>query len=221
MLDLPKPDSHGWFEPIIGRSPTSWPWALPHIYAVNVAIDPKIEFVGASATPDGSLSLRQGFNSDRSRVEVIGYWQNEFRVVHVEHTSNRKQAEESAMHDFSCLPVRYLMHDGRVVQENGEVPTTGNWPAELKIQRYQDLGVLCAFIFEQAKQVGLVNEAEAFRCSIRLASPVTEQVMVYEAALVQALNSFSHKLPSHITAVIRGALETIQSWYPQSHRLAK
>jgi len=214
MLDLPKPDSRGWFEPVIGRSPTFWPWALPHIYAVNVAIDPKIEFVGASATPDGSLSLRQGFNSDRSRVEVIGYWQNEFRVVHVEHAANRKQAEERAKNDFACLPIRYLMHDGHVVQENGEVRTTGSWPTEWKIQRYQDLGVLCAYIFEHAKQAGLVNEAEAFRRSIQPASPVTEQVMVYETALVQALNLFSHKLPSSATSAIRGALESIQGWYP-------
>jgi|GEM_PF-2346589 len=217
----PKPDSHGWYEPILGRAPTSWPWALPHLYAVNVAADPTIEFFGASATPDGSLSLRQGYNPDRTRIEIIGFWRNSFRVVDVDYASNRKQAGEAALNDFSCLPIRCFMQDGQTVRENPEVQITGEWPGVWKIQRYQDLGVLCAFIFEQTKRKGLIEAAEDFRRSIRPASPITEQVMVYEAALARALNSFSKELPPNVTSAISGALETIQSWHLQNGRLAK
>jgi len=167
------------------------------------------------------VSLTQGFTPDRTRIEIIGFWQKEFRVVDVAYASNRKQAEETATNDFLCLPILYFMEDGHTVRENPEVQITGDWPGVWKIQRYQDLGVLCAFIFEQINRRGLVEAAEDFRRSIRPASPITEQVMVYEAALVRALNSFSKELPSNVSSAISGALDVIQTWYPQSERLAK
>jgi hypothetical protein len=66
------PDSHGWFEPVVEPAPPGWPWALPHLCAVNVAPDPGVEVIGASASPDGSGSVREGWVADRTRIESVG-----------------------------------------------------------------------------------------------------------------------------------------------------
>ena len=211
----PKPDLRGWFETVLGRPPTDWPWALPNLYAVNTALDAADEIAGARASPDGSSSVRYKYNADRSRVEIVGFWRGEFRVIHVEHASSPAKAEKQAADVFTSFPVRYLLHAGATVRENVAVHITGDWPERWQIQRYQDLGVLCAFIYEQAQKSGAADAAEDFRRSIQFAWPVTEQVMVYRSALQYALRSLSRWLSVEALNAIREALATIQRWFAE------
>jgi hypothetical protein len=210
----PTPDPRGWFEPILGRAPADWPWALPHFFAINVAPDPDVEVAGARASLDGSYSLRHALKADRSRVEVVGFWRDEFRVMDVRYTSTRAEANKEAVDVFTALPIRHLMHVGNSIRENSDVHITGTWPECWKIQRYQDLGVLCAFIYEQARQAGAAQVAEDFRNSLHAAWPVTEQVMVYRSALEVARKSLAHWLTADALAAVQVALSKIQSWYP-------
>jgi hypothetical protein len=132
----------------------------------------------------------------------------------VRHAPTRAEAEKEAVEVFTALPIRHLMHVGNSIRENSHVHITGTWPERWPISRYQDLGVLCAFIYEQARQAGAADAAEDFRKSIHAACPVTEQVMVYRSALEVARKSLAHWLSADALAAVQGALTTIQSWYP-------
>ena len=106
------------------------------------------------------------------------------------------------------------MHAGSIVRENAHVQITGAWPDRWEIRQYQDLGVLCAFVYEQARQQGAAEEAERFRNGIYSASPVTEQIMVYRGALVLARESLARWLSPQALKAIQAALATIRAWYP-------
>ena len=216
-MDLPSPpscDSHGWFQPVIQPLPPSWPWALPHLYAVNVASDPGWATTRASAKRDGSVELSNRVVSDRSRFEVIGFWRGAFGLVHWERTMTRKRADDEAQSTFASIPVRYLMHSGQVIRENSTVLVTGSWPSQWSIDSLSDLGAFCAFIYDEAKEHGAQDEAKIFRQSIRFAWPPTEQLLVYIAALESAEAALSPWLtPSnrrHLAEVVLRARTWLQ-----------
>jgi hypothetical protein len=212
LFSNPIPDSRGWFESTLGHVPSDWPWALPHLYAVNVALDPAVQVAGASASPDGSYAERHRFNANRSRFEVIGYWLGEFRVIHVRHAQKHVEAEKQAAKAFDALPIRYLMHSGKIVRENTAVHITGSWPEHWQFQRYQDLGVLCAFIYEQARQQGAGEAVEDYRKSVYEAWPASEQIEVYRSALEKASSTLYGWLPAEALNAIHEALATIEIW---------
>ncbi len=95
----------------------------------------------------------------------------------------RAVAEQEATSSFAAIPVRYLMHSGQVVSENQGVAVTGDWPSRWVIKSFHDIGVLCSFIFEQARNAGAQKEVVVFRNAIKPAWPATEQLLVYIAAL--------------------------------------
>ena len=74
--------------------------------------------------------------------------------------SPRSKADQQAADTFTALPIRYLMHAGVVIRENPDVQITGDWPDHWQFRRYQDLGVLCAFVYEQALRLGAAEAAE-------------------------------------------------------------
>ena len=115
--EVPGVDSWGWFEPVLSPAPESWPWALPNLYAVNIAPDPGVEIVGGSASPDGDLNVVTSFVRDRTRIEEIGFWRGTFGLVRRRRHPSRKDAEKEALDSFNVLRAKYLMRSGKVVEE--------------------------------------------------------------------------------------------------------
>ena len=182
---------------------------MPHLYAVNIAPDPGVEVVGASASPDGSFTVRKGDVGDRMRYEMIGFWRGALHVVHSQRLVGRTTAEAAAQRDFSLLPVRFLLHAGVAHAENPDVAITGDWPQRWTFARYQDLGVFCAYIYDQVKADPLRDQ---FRGMIVFAAPVTEQLLVYLQALAFADATFSTVLRPDVRAQLQEARSTVHAW---------
>jgi|WetSurMetagenome_2_1015567.scaffolds.fasta_scaffold11695_9 hypothetical protein len=195
MTPPPPPacDSHGWFQAVLPPPPPTWPWALPHLYAVNVAADP-------------------GVLDTCSRFEVIGFWHGEYALLHWEQTPTRSSADEQARSTFRELHVRYLLHSGEVIDENQGVEITGTWPAKWVVKSHQDVGVLCAFVYESAMAHGGRREADAFRSSITRAWPITEQLLVYVSALEMAHVALAPYLGPEVMTVLAEVLKTVRGW---------
>jgi hypothetical protein len=150
--------------------------------------------------------------SDRSRFEVVGFWRGEFGLVHWEQTRTRKRADDQAQGTFDSIPVRYLMNSGQVVRENSKVRITGDWPSKWTIASLQDLGVFCAYIDDRARAGGAQEAADVFRKSITPASPQTEQLLVYIAALKKAQSTLSQCLDSNTNHQLAEVTELAQKW---------
>jgi hypothetical protein len=215
MPKLPSPHQSGLFEPVLGTSLATWPWALPHLYAINVAANSEEALTGASASPDGGYQSRSAL-SDVGCVEVIGYWQGEFRVVHTQRWRDLPTAMVSAEADFSQLPIRYLLKDGVPIRENPAVEVTGTWPSEWKFVRIQDIGVLCAYLFETASAAGNHDQANRFRARITPASPATEQLLVYLGALKFAEQNLFSTLPEVAQQALHSGLSACNAWLTRS-----
>lgn len=191
----PIPDSNGLFEPVIGSAPGSWPWALPHFYAVNAAPIPE-QF------PQRTIG----------RLEIIGFWKGRFHVVHSESNDDQEGSRRRARDTFDSLPVRLLMDRGRVKEENTSVQITGTWPETWSIFRIQDLGVLCAFLHDSAVNGGAGERAERFRGLVYFAFPATEQLLVYQNALTQGRALLGPFLSEQAQAALQQGLKMAKKW---------
>lgn len=189
-----RPDANGWFEPVLGRQPPFWPWAMPHYFAVNYAPDP------------------EPVNHDRCRIEVIGFWRGEYHVFDVQHVTSRDKAAETAQQNFKDLHIRFLLNGSSIVRENHKIEVTGDWPKIWQFDRIGDLGVLCAYIYEKTKQRGAGPAADGFRDSIGHAWPIIEQVATFEACLNRAMTNLYPWLSSEAKEAIHNALWTIKQW---------
>ncbi len=208
-----RPDANGWFEPVLGRPPLVWPWALPHYFAVNVAPDPAVGNLGPLTSLRGVPGgIAEAPNPDRHRVEVIGFWHGNYRVVDVQHVPSRDKATEVATQNYKDLAIRFLLHSGAIVRENHKIDVTGDWPTEWTFRNISDLGVLCAYLYEESKRRGAGPMADAFRDSIGHAWPVTEQVVTFERCLTQAVTALYPWLSPKASEAIHGALWTIKDW---------
>jgi hypothetical protein len=206
------PHQHGSFWFTLGCAPSDWPWALPHLYAVNTATDPGDLLMAASASPSGEYEEVSELREDRARLEVVGFWNSEFRVVHRSEPlfggNVRKQASEA----FGDLPVRYLMEAGVSIRENPDVLITGKWPAEWNVRRYTDLGVFCSFLWDRARGRGGAAAAEELKSSISFAWPPTEQVLVYLSALQFAARHLSAWLSKKELRMLKAVTAQAEAW---------
>jgi hypothetical protein len=210
-VHTPRPHADtGLFEPVLGRAPDWWPWALPHLYAVNYAGLEGLRTLGATATPDGQFLERLEV-TQLGRFEVLGYWSGEFRVVHSEATDDIDSARSAAERTFAQLGVHALLHRGTVVRANPDVHVTGAWPASWHFERIQDLGVLCAFLYDCAK-TSCSGEAERFRAMIVSAWPPTEQLIVYLGALRFAERDLTSCLPSVARTPLERGISAATEW---------
>ena len=206
------PNHGGLFEPVLGRAPADWPWALPHLLAVNVAPAPVTEPHAASAAPDGEAHLVVGGSHDGARFEVLGYWRGDYGVVHAASFPTMAAAETEAETTFSSLRVRYLLRSGEVVKQRDEVEITGDWPDEWPFASLPDLGISCAFLYERARAHGAGEVAEDFRHAVTFAWPPTEQLIVYVEALQLARDSLSPCLSTPERDNLHAALKSARRW---------
>jgi len=182
-----KTDLKGWFEPTIGTTALEeWPWALPSLFCINFAEDPGEEIASYSARLDGSSKAVSRFKSERHRVETVGYWHGNYRVVELQRFRNKSRAEAYATDQFEALPVRYLMYAGKVIKERRDIDLTGNWPLRWEFKSVRDLGVFCAYVYENAMLRGAKDFAREFRASIVAAWPLQELIANYERVLLSA-----------------------------------
>ncbi|HUQ71601.1 MAG TPA: hypothetical protein VM165_18880 [Planctomycetaceae bacterium] len=208
----PTPDEQGGFASVVVPAPPCWPWALPHWYAVNTAPDPGFEITGASASRDGTSSVRERWVADRTRIETIGYWRGAFGLVAKSHPQTAAAGLSLARELFGTRPTRYLMVSGRIVEENSAVSVTGEWPAEWKATTLADLGTFCAFLFEQAATAGAGDAADQFKGSIHAASPPTEQLIVYIRSMEFARAKLAPHLDGHARHALEAFLHTARAW---------
>jgi hypothetical protein len=191
---LPRPSTVGSFGPVIGFAPPSWPWALPHLYAANV-------YSGPDETHD-----------EPGYVEIIGYWQGEFHVVDATPMRDLSAAIASAKETFADLPVRCLLERGFLTRENPSVVITGEWPQTWTFVRFQDLGVLSAYLFECATAAGVSDRAQHFKSQIAFAWPITEQVLVYLRALELAKLELAPYLPQSARLALEAGIAAGRRW---------
>jgi hypothetical protein len=208
---LPPPDDSGAFGPILGRAPSDWPWAIPTLHTVNTYPMIGDLVTGASANPNGEYS------EDLSAVqlgclEVIGYWRGEFHIVHSSEHPSLPLAQREAERTFSTLPVRFLSESGTVLDENPAVPVTGEWPHQWTFNQVQDLGVLCAYLYESAVIAHLTTQAEQFRDMITPAWPATEQLTVFIHALEFVERTFVARLPKASRDAADAGLRRARAW---------
>ena len=183
-MSVPQTSPEGWFEPTVGQAdPLDWPWALPALFCINFARDSGNELVGFSSKLNGSSQSFSRFEDERYRVETIGFWRGDYRVVDLLRFKNRTRAERHALDQFEALPVRYLMEAGVVVQEKPEIDVSGNWPVDWQFGSIRDLGVFCAYIYERALVKKSHEFARDFRGSIGAAWPLTELIANYQRSL--------------------------------------
>ena len=197
---------------MLPQAPKDWPWALPHLYAVNTAPDPGEAPAEASASRNGTVTVRTLLQHDRTRFEVVGYWRGQFALFHSHTRVSHALAEKEALDCFNMGRVKCLMESGRKVKENPEVVLTGEWPSDWTIRVIPDVGVFCAYLFEQACRNGGRLPAERFRSQIGFAWPPTELVMMYLAALEFAQTQLPLYLNSHDTALLADILATVKGW---------
>lgn len=205
------PDEMGALGRSLGPAPADWPWALPTIHSVNAYTARGEQVIAASAGADGTYSEEHAV-TDLGYMEVIGYWRGEFHVLACHEYPSLDVAQREAEATFLALAVRFLADRGVVVRENADVTVTGEWPKEWSITRYQELGVLCAYLFEGGVAAGHREQAELFRDMIVQAWPPTEQVLVYREALEFAQQAFVGRLALPFRNALAVGLETIRRY---------
>jgi hypothetical protein len=185
MDTLPPPDEQGLFEAVIGFRPERWPWALPHLYALNTA---------------GNV------------VETIGYWNGRFAVYDRNVLRDERQAGELAASWFEELPVRHLMEEGRTVRTRPEVEITGEWPTRWTFRTFVDVRIFASYLFEVVCVRGGTAEASRFRESLRFAYPMTELLVSYRDGLALADELFVRHLEENERKDLRRARKALEKW---------
>jgi len=208
---LPIPDDHGRFRSVLPSAPEHWPWALPSLYAINVAPDPQVVPSGATAS-DGEVEVRYRLNEAAHDLEVVGRWDSMSALMHEEHLSSRAKAEAQAAQYFHHLPVRYLMYAGAAVAENHDVPENAAWPESWQFRSITDVGIYCAYLYEMALAAGATEAASAFRARCFYAAPPTEQVVVLIDALEFARAQLGSYLSKQEVVRIPKVLRTLRKW---------
>lgn len=208
---LPSTDDHGRFRSVLPPAPDHWPWALPSLYAINVAPDPQVVPSGATAS-DGEVEVRYRLNEAAHDLEVVGRWDSTSALMHEEHFSSREKAEAQAEQYFRALPVRYLMYAGATIAENKEVPENAAWPESWQFRSITEVGIYCAYLYEMALVAGATEAASAFRARCSYAAPPTEQVLVLRDALEFARASLGSHLSRHEVVRISKVLGTLRKW---------
>jgi hypothetical protein len=166
--------------------PESWPWALPYLFGINIAPNPSIELTGAKVTLDGKYEQSKKLNKKKTRFEVIGYWNNETRIMEINQYPNREKAKIDSEILFKLGKVKYLLEKGLIYKENKTLLLTGKWPDEWEYKTVQDFGVFCAFVYEYLKPKN-IKVANEFKSRMMPAYPESEQLMQFLKDLEQII----------------------------------
>lgn len=181
----PVPTAAGLFGPAIGRASDAWPWALPAFYAINVA--PGTTNVIAPVVPHHAVrSERPRRTAQVGWIELVGFWAGRFGLVSVTQVASVGAAWGAARSTFQQLPVRFLMMQGQITAEDPRVELTGTWPAVWTFRRVTDLGVLCAYIYDQTRAGGGREDAIVFRHLVPPPAAGARQLLMYLQALAYA-----------------------------------
>jgi hypothetical protein len=219
-----EPTPNGRFEPVLGRPPDGWPWALPNFYAVNTTFESVRRPIRARATSGGDVAVIEG-ELEASHLELIGYWKGAFAVVWS--VSRSPATVQEMVREFACdrpertrdlmhlqyqfaldRPVRYVMQRGAVIQENKGVLITGDWPKDWQFNRPGDISALCACIYERARQHGAVEQAKKLQALLFFSGAGTggEWCANSRAALEYARSALVHCLEDNMLVAIDDAL---------------
>jgi hypothetical protein len=199
-------------EGLLSRPPADWPWALPHLYCVETVSEPGEDLVGYSAHKDGSGEARVEEVKERTRVNVIGFWKGVYAVTRTEVFLKRKDAELQADASFKQRPIQIRARDGMVIATNEEIKITGDWPKEWSFHRASDWGVFCAFLYQELFKGGHKEEAESLKKSLRIETPGTEMLLMFQSALTNTNKRSSQWLTPQAKAGLDLALSKIDSW---------
>ncbi len=213
MEALLKTGPLGDFTSVLPKAPDRWPWALPHIYAINLFSEPAVEVCAASASPDGEYVEKTELNEDRTIIEQVGFWHGTYALLDSFAVLKKEAAMEEARHLFALLPVRYVMEQGAVVETNELMEITGEWPDLWRFNSFNEIGSYCAYLFEKLQGA---DEATAvtFRESLHFAMPGTELIVMYIDALTNVQSSVERLLPSIEDSRLKLALDSLRSRLP-------
>jgi hypothetical protein len=214
-MSIPDIDVSGSFSKALAPVPDDWPWVFPHYYAVNIVSDPKVAVVGWTASPDGEDQPRTAFVAEHSKMEVIAFWQNAYRIISVKDFLRRADAEQQARDYFRSIPTKYLMLNGQMIEENQSITLTGDWPSNWEFSEIRDLGVFFCYLVLSAQSKGAIKQAQKVKESLLPAWPQTELILSYQKAFEVAQEELGLVLSSKENELIDEALNTISRWLRQ------
>jgi hypothetical protein len=186
--------------------PSDWPWALPHIYAVDTLSEPGDDVVGYSARKDGTGSARTAAVPGRTRVAEIGYWNGRFAILWSGLFLKENDAERVADAKFRDEPIRFRMKHGAAIRTNEKIEITGKWPETWVFHCFYDLGCFCAFLYAELKDAGLIAEAEKFKSSLHPAMPGSELFAMFQKALGDFEREYGQRLGPNAQVGLNNAL---------------
>lgn len=189
-MNAPRANDQGSFENVISLASEDWPYAMPQLYAVNIVSDPGIAVKGWSASPDGENVARNTFTSDRSKVELIGFWHGEYKITEIKSFLGYGNASHYAREIITSIPTKFFMENGKVVEENGNVQITGDWPLDWDFAQIRDVGVFLCFLQMLLISRNKNEQAQQLKDSITPAWPSTEIVLVFQQSLQLARKEF-------------------------------
>jgi hypothetical protein len=209
MKTLLPASVNGRFKDVIPPASSSWPWAFPVIYALNIAKECGTKLSWASAKPDGSVSIKSEKVNDQAIIEQIGFWKGNFGLVNSSHFQSVKIAMEAADSLFKIGLVKFIMEQGEIIRENEELSTNGTWPETWVIDSIQKIGIFCAYLYDLSHSDNL-ETANKFKDSLVVAGPWSEQLIVYLNSLNFAAENMS--FPPTVRSQVNKVILQIQTW---------
>ncbi|MBI5035198.1 MAG: hypothetical protein HZB51_32125 [Chloroflexi bacterium] len=206
-MQFPISDQSGSFAKTLAPAPETWPWALPHYYAINTVSDPGEIVVGWVASPNGTQQSRQAFSADRSRVETIGLWHASFAILETVQFAHRSEAEHYASEVFQAIPTKFMMHDGQIIADSKIVELTGDWPRTWHFSQIRDLGVFLCYLVLRARAASKTKEANRLQETLQFAWPPTELLANYRRALQTARNELHSILDGETQLALKQATQ--------------
>src|SRR5262249_40863986 len=185
------------------------PWVTPTCVAANVYSMPGRFPARVVARPSGETEITEGFRADLSGVELLARWRGTFAVIDESGPLSHEAMLKRATDMFGRLPIRFLTERGVTLRENLSVSLEDDWPATIPIRGFRDLGVICAFLFENAVANGAGSSAVAFRKMIRATTPGTEMLVMYRDALLFASTNLRPQVDARAKDVLDGALRAV------------
>jgi hypothetical protein len=209
-VEAPGTNCQGSFDTILLPAPDDWPYAIPHLYAVNIVSDPGMIITGWSASPNGQSNARSALDIGRSKVELIGFWHGEYKIIETKTFPSPAIAEEFAKETYKSIPTKFLLRNGNVMEENGIVQITGDWPVVWNFVQLRDIGVFLGYLQMLLKNRNKNEQAQRLKESITPAWPPTEIILVFQQSLQLARKEFL--LDTATRKLIDKALRTVKRW---------
>lgn len=211
-MKAPTANDKGSFETVLLLVSDNWPYALPNLYAINVVSDPGMTITGWTTSPDGENVARNAFTLDRSKVESIGFWHGKYKIIEIKMFLSNEKAEQSAKELFANIPTKYLMQNGKIVEESEKIQITGDWPTDWKFLQIRDIGVFLCYLQELLNDKKEYVQVQKLRNSITPGWPPTEQILVFHNSLNLAKKELASSFDNRTKKLIDNALNVIEHW---------